>query len=132
MERIFLLGTLAFKHLTSRPFRTTLTVVGVAVGVAAVLAIYLANQTVFESFQRAVTRVVGEATIHISGAERRLDETLVERIRLHPDVPDSPIRIFHNPSHSKRLTETPGPAWCGAWTYWDVLGRETGYAASLR
>ena len=86
MERIFLFGTLAFKHLTSRPFRTTLTVVGVAVGVAAALAIYLANQTVFNSFQRTVTRVVGEATIHISGAERRLDETLVERIRLHPDV----------------------------------------------
>lgn len=86
MERIFLFGTLAFKHLTSRPFRTTLTVVGVAVGVAATLAIYLANQTVFDSFQRAVTRVVGEATIHVSGAERRLDETLVERIRLHPDV----------------------------------------------
>ena len=86
MERIFLFGTLAFKHLTSRPFRTTLTVIGVGVGVAAALAIYLANQTVFESFQRAVTRVVGEATIHISGAERRIDETLVERIRLHPDV----------------------------------------------
>ncbi len=86
MERIFLFGTLAFKHLTSRPFRTTLTVIGVGVGVAAALAIYLANQTVFESFQRAVTRVVGEATIHISGAERRIDETLVERIRLHPDA----------------------------------------------
>lgn len=86
MERIFLFATLAFNHLTSRPFRTTLTVVGVAVGVAAALAIYMANRTVFESFQRAVTRVVGEATIHLSGAERRLDETLVERIRLHPDV----------------------------------------------
>lgn len=86
MERIFLFGTLAFKHLTSRPFRTTLTVMGVGVGVAAALAIYLANQTVFESFQRAVTRVVGEATIHISGAERRIDETLVKGIRLHPDV----------------------------------------------
>ena len=86
MERIFLFGTLAFKHLTSRPFRTALTVAGVGVGVAAALAIHLANQTVFESFQRAVTRVVGEATIHVSGAERRIDETLVERIRLHPDV----------------------------------------------
>ena len=84
LDRLFLLAMLAFRHLTSRPFRTALTVAGVGVGVAAALAIYLANQTVFESFQRAVTRVVGEATIHISGAERRLDETLIERIRLHP------------------------------------------------
>ncbi|MCY4613071.1 MAG: ABC transporter permease [Nitrospira sp.] len=86
MERIFLMAMLAFKHLTSRPFRTTLTVAGVSVGVAAALAIYLANQTVFASFQRAVTKVVGEATIHLSGAERRIDETLIKRIRLHPDV----------------------------------------------
>lgn len=125
MERIFLFGTLAFKHLTSRPFRTTLTVVGVAVGVAAVLAIYLANQTVFESFQRAVTRVVGEATIHISGAERRLDETLVERIRLHPDV-----RAVH-PYLSQSVTLETADGDTRASMVWgldllEVLGRETG------
>ena len=125
MERIFLFGSLAFKHLTSRPFRTTLTVVGVAVGVAAVLAIYLANQTVFESFQRAVTRVVGEATIHISGAERRLDETLVERIRLHPDV-----QAVH-PYLSQSVTLETADGDTRASMVWgldllDVLGRETG------
>ena len=125
MERIFLFGTLAFKHLTSRPFRTTLTVVGVAVGVAAVLAIYLANQTVFESFQRAVTRVAGEATIHISGAERRLDETLVERIRLHPDV-----RAVH-PYLSQSVTLETGHGETRTSMVWgldllEVLGEETG------
>ncbi len=125
MERIFLFGTLAFRHLTSRPFRTTLTVVGVAVGVAAVLAIYLANQTVFESFQRAVTRVVGEATIHISGAERRLDEILVERIRLHPDV-----RAVH-PYLSQSVTLETADGDTRVSMVWgldllEVLGRETG------
>ena len=70
----------------SRPFRTALTVVGVGVGVAAALAMSLANQTVFEAFQRTVTQVVGEATIHISGAEHRIDETLIEQIRVHPDI----------------------------------------------
>ena len=125
MERIFLFGTLAFKHLTSRPFRTTLTVVGVAVGVAAALAIYLANQTVFESFQRAVTRVVGEATIHISGAERRIDETLIERIRRHPDV-----RAVH-PYISQSVTLESGDGASRASMVWgldllEVLGEETG------
>ncbi len=125
MERIFLFGTLAFKHLTSRPFRTTLTVVGVAVGVAAALAIYLANQTIFESFQRAVTRVVGEATIHISGAERRLDEILVERIRLHPDV-----QAVH-PYLSQSVTLETADGDTRASMVWgldllEVLGRETG------
>ncbi len=85
-ELFVLSGNLAWKHLKSRPLRTALTAGGVAVGVAAALAIYLANHIVFDAFQRAVTQVAGEATIHLSGAERRIDETLIERIRLHPDV----------------------------------------------
>lgn len=129
MERIFLFGTLAFKHLTSRPFRTALTVAGVSVGVAAALAIYLANQTVFESFRRAVTRVVGEATIHISGAERRIDETLIERVRQHPDV-----QTIH-PYVSQSVTLETGDGATRASMVWgldllEVLGKETGVRQS--
>jgi len=125
LDRLFLLGTLAFKHLTSRPFRTVLTVAGVSVGVAAALAIYLANQTVFESFQRAVIRVVGEATIHVSGAEHRIDETLIERIRLHPDV-----QAVH-PYISQSVTLETGDGGTRASMVWgldllEVLGEETG------
>ncbi len=129
MERVFLFGTLALKHLTSRPFRTMLTVVGVGVGVAAVLAISLANQTVFESFQRAVTRVAGEATIHISGAEQRLDETLVERIRLHPDV-----QAVHPYLSQSVILETADGDTRSSMVWGldllDVLGRETGIRQS--
>ncbi len=125
MDRLFLLGTLAFKHLTSRPFRTVLTVAGVSVGVAAALAIYLANQTVFESFRRSVVQVVGEATIHISGAERRIDETLTERIRLHPDV------LGVHPYISQSVTLETGDGGTRASMVWgldllEVLGEETG------
>ena len=129
MERIALLGMLAFKHLTSRPFRTALTVAGVSVGVAAALAIYLANQTVFESFRRAVTRVVGEATIHISGAERRIDETLIEQIRLHPGV-----QAVH-PYLAQSVTFETGDGNARSSMVWgldllEVLGGETGVRQS--
>ena len=86
LNHLLLFVMLAFRHLTSRPFRTALTVVGVGIGVTATLAMFLANQTVFDAFQRTVTHVVGEATIHISGAEQRMDERLLEGIRAHPDV----------------------------------------------
>ena len=120
---------LAFKHLTSRPFRTALTVAGVSVGVAAALAIYLANQTVFSSFQRAVTQVVGEATIHISGAERRIDEALIERIRLHPGV-----QAVH-PYIAQSVTLETGDGATRASMVWgldllEVLGKETGVRQS--
>ena len=98
---------------------------GVSVGVAAALAIYLANQTVFESFRRAVTRVVGEATIHISGAERRIDETLIERIRLHPGV-----QAVH-PYLAQSVTFKTGDGNTLTSMVWgldllEVLGEETG------
>ncbi len=86
LNHLLLFITLAFRHLTSRPLRTALTVVGVGVGVAATLAMYLANQTVFNAFQRTVTHVVGEATIHIAGADHRIDERLIKRMRSHPDI----------------------------------------------
>ena len=129
MDRLRLLGMLAFNHLTSRPFRTALTVAGVSVGVAAALAIYLANQTVFESFQRAVTRVVGEATIHVSGADRRIDETLIERIRLHPDV-----QAVH-PYLARSVTLETGDGNTRTSMVWgldllEVLGEETGVRQS--
>ncbi len=125
MERMILAALLAFRHLTSRPFRTALTVAGVGVGVAAALAIYLANQTVFESFQRAVNRVVGEATIHLSGAERRIDETLIERIRRHPDV----LEVHPAISQSVTLETHDGTTRAGMVWGLDllaVLGEETG------
>ena len=129
MARLILLGLLAFNHVTSRPFRTALTVVGVGVGVAAALAIDLANQTVFESFQRAVTQVVGEATIHIAGAERRIDEPLIERIRLHPDV-----QAVH-PYVSQSVTLETSDGVTRASMVWgldllEVLGEETGMRQS--
>ena len=129
MARLILLGLLAFNHVTSRPFRTALTVAGVGVGVAAALAIDLANQTVFESFQRAVTQVVGEATIHIAGAERRIDEPLIERIRLHPDV-----QAVH-PYVSQSVTLETSDGVTRASMVWgldllEVLGEETGMRQS--
>ena len=129
MARLILLGLLAFNHVTSRPFRTALTVAGVGVGVAAALAIDLANQTVFESFQRAVTQVVGEATIHIAGAERRIDEPLIERIRLHPDV-----QAVH-PYVSQSVTLETSDGATRASMVWgldllEVLGEETGMRQS--
>ncbi len=85
-NRLCVFVSLAVGHVTSRPLRTALTVAGVGIGVAATLGMSLANRTVFEAFQRSVTRVAGEAAIHLAGADGRLDERLLARIRTHPDV----------------------------------------------
>ena len=66
--------TLAIHHLLSRPLRTVLTVFGVGIGVSAAMAMSLANEEVFRSFEQTVTSVVGKATIHVTATEGLLDE----------------------------------------------------------
>ncbi len=59
------LSALAVRSLTSRPLRTTLTVVGVAVGVAIVAATLIANQASAEAIQRAAQELLGGAAFRV-------------------------------------------------------------------
>jgi putative ABC transport system permease protein len=77
---------LIVEHVRQRPIRSTLTVIGVAIGVAAWLAIRLANVEVFRVFQESVDTVVGHTTIQISGGKGGFDERVISQVRNHPDV----------------------------------------------
>ncbi len=84
MIRILLL--LVLDHLRHRPFRAFLTVVGVAIGVSAWLAIRLANGEVYRSFEQSVESVVGKASITLSSGTGGMDESIIEVIQRHPGV----------------------------------------------
>ncbi|NKB81570.1 MAG: FtsX-like permease family protein [Nitrospirales bacterium] len=77
---------LAVQHVWSRPVRTLLTLLGVSVGVAAAMAIRIANVEVFHAFEASVTTVVGEATIEITDGEHGIDERIITKIRQHPSI----------------------------------------------
>ncbi|MCH7614393.1 MAG: ABC transporter permease, partial [Nitrospinae bacterium] len=84
--------TLAIHHLLSRPLRTVLTVFGVGIGVSAAMAMFLANEQVFRSFEQTVTSVVGKTTIQVTATEGLLDEQVMIPIRTHQAVESvSPI-----------------------------------------
>ncbi|MEO8327500.1 MAG: FtsX-like permease family protein, partial [Nitrospirota bacterium] len=84
MIRILLL--LVLDHVRHRPFRAFLTVVGVAIGVAAWLAIRLANGEVYQSFEQSVESVVGRASITLSRGAEGMDESIIDEIQRHPGV----------------------------------------------
>ncbi len=83
LEALLLLGR---GHVAERPVRTLLTVVGVALGVSASVAVRTANEDVLRSFQETVMAVAGAATLQVSGGELGLDETVIAVVRKHPDV----------------------------------------------
>ena len=79
-----LVGTLIGAHGWQRPFRTALTVAGIALGVLSSVAILTANREVLRAFERAVLTVAGPATLEVSGRDLGLDETVLEVIRHSP------------------------------------------------
>lgn len=81
-----LLATLIRAHAFQQPFRSLLTVVGVALGVLASVAITAANVEVLRAFERAVLTVAGPATLEIVGHDLGLDETVITAVRTVPGV----------------------------------------------
>ncbi len=73
-------------HAFQQPFRSLLTIVGVALGVLASVAITAANVEVLRAFERAVLTVAGPATLEIVGHGLGLDETVIAAVRNVPGV----------------------------------------------
>ncbi|HKY73585.1 MAG TPA: FtsX-like permease family protein [Nitrospira sp.] len=87
MAAFFILAaTLIRAHAFQQPFRSFLTVTGVALGVLASVAITAANVEVLRAFERAVVTVAGPATLEVSAQDLGLDETLITEIRRAPGV----------------------------------------------
>ena len=80
MTRSLLLTGL--RDLVRRPLHTGLMVLGVAMGVAVVIAIDLANTSASRGFARSTEAVVGRATHQVLGGPSGLGQDLLRRIRV--------------------------------------------------
>ncbi|HVQ30405.1 MAG TPA: ABC transporter permease, partial [Vicinamibacteria bacterium] len=80
------------RDLVRRPLQTGLMVLGVALGVAVVIAIDLANGAAQRGFARSTEAVVGRATHQIVGGPSGLPEDLYRRLRVENGVrPSAPV-----------------------------------------
>src|SRR5689334_510071 len=83
---LVLAKTLLRAHAVQQPFRSLLTVTGVALGVVAAVAIAAANLEVIRAFERAVLTVAGPAALEVTVQDLGLDETVLDVIRTRPGV----------------------------------------------
>lgn len=72
---------LGWTHLSSHPGRTVLTMIGVALGVAATIAVQTANVEVLRSFEESVLTVAGPVTLEVTAGEAGLDERVIRAVR---------------------------------------------------
>lgn len=86
MTRLF--RTLILRDLAAQRTRAITTLLGIALGVAVVLAIQLASAGAVRGFERAVEAVAGRASLEITGATGRIDETVLPDLLWLQDVGD--------------------------------------------
>lgn len=78
----------ALRGLRIRPWRTLLTLLGVTLGVAVVLAIQVTNQSTMASLERIFNRATGQTELLIlpPGDEQTLESDLLARVQQNPGV----------------------------------------------
>lgn len=77
-----LLGIASRRHLLRHPWQPALAILGIALGVAVVVSVDLASDSVRRAFSLSVEAVAGEATHQITGGPSGLDERLYTRLRV--------------------------------------------------
>lgn len=84
-----LLARASLRHLGSHPWLTALSLLGIALGVAVVVSIDLANASAMRAFERSTETVAGRATHQLVGGPAGLPESVYRDLRLRPDAPES-------------------------------------------
>ncbi|MBI2821713.1 MAG: ABC transporter permease [Acidobacteria bacterium] len=80
MRLLSLFHQYILRDLFRNPVRTGLTVTGVALGIAVVVAVHLANARAVESFNDSLLLLGGRADLQITANGLPLDETLISRL----------------------------------------------------
>ena len=79
----------SLRHLGSHPWLTALSLLGIALGVAVVVSIDLANASAMRAFERSTDTVAGRATHQLVGGPSGLPESVYRDLRLQPGAPVS-------------------------------------------
>lgn len=81
-----LLARLSWAYFRKHRLRWTLTIAGVALGVAVLVAMRMANQTVLAGFHRTVTGIAGRTQLQVHAGDLGFAEEVLERVQALPEV----------------------------------------------
>ncbi|HEX7228257.1 MAG TPA: FtsX-like permease family protein [Candidatus Binatia bacterium] len=88
-----LLETVSWRHLKLHRLRTVLTFLGIALGVAVIVAIAIVNRSLTTSFQSTIDQIAGKAVLQVANGESGIREDLFPVIRDTPGVQDAAAAV---------------------------------------
>ncbi|MBM2804219.1 MAG: transporter permease protein [Deltaproteobacteria bacterium] len=83
-----LLTTISWRHVRHHRLRTCLTFLGMALGVAVIVAIAMVNRTLTTSFQSTIEQIAGKAVLQVSNSESGMAESVFPTVRDTEGVKD--------------------------------------------
>lgn len=86
MTLINLLRRISLKHIRHQKARMLMAMLGIALGVATMVAIDIVNTSVLRSFEKSINNVTGKAVLQVTGAESGFPEAMLERVQKVPGV----------------------------------------------
>jgi putative ABC transport system permease protein len=85
-KKMMLLRLLSWPYLRRHILRWTLTIAGIALGVAVLVAMHTANRSIFSAFDKTVDQIAGSTQLQVSAGEFGFDESVLERVQSVPEV----------------------------------------------
>jgi len=76
-----LLNTISWRHVRHHRLRTCLTFLGMALGVAVIVAIAMVNRTLTTSFQSTIEQIAGKAVLQVTNSESGMAEAVFPIVR---------------------------------------------------
>ncbi|HWR71662.1 MAG TPA: ABC transporter permease, partial [Nitrospirota bacterium] len=86
MNLFNLLRHISLKHIRFQKMQTLLSVLGICIGVSAIVSMGIVNENVLASFQNTINYSMGRASLQISGAASGFPEDMIDRVREVPGV----------------------------------------------
>src|SRR5918994_1329814 len=85
--------TVSWRHLKLHRLRTLLTFLGIALGVAVIVASAVVNRTLTRSFQSTIDQIAGRAVLQVSNGESGIAESSFPVVRDTPGVQDAAAAV---------------------------------------